>query len=196
MIRYSCGRTGPFSFTLKNENLKMKFRMLMVAAVAAMLVIPAVADDAKKERKKKGSKGARTAAMQMMKQLEVVGLTDEQTTKLKELGATADEAMEALRNEAGLTKELVKKRTDAQKELKGSGKKGKELAAAVNEKAGLTEQQAAAFASLNAARMKFHKEVVGMLTDEQKAKLPEKMMRMMKSGKGKKGKKKKNKDDA
>ena len=61
--------------------------------------------------------------------------------------------------------------------------KGKEMVAAVNAKAGISDEQAKAFAELNAGRMEFQKSVVAMLTDEQKAKLPKQMTR----GGGKKG---------
>ncbi|TWU47291.1 hypothetical protein Poly51_50900 [Rubripirellula tenax] len=164
----------------------MKFKMLGVMILAAVLVVPASADEADGAKKKgKGARGA-SASGQILKQLESVSLTDEQTTKIKELGKAADAAMKTIREESGLTAELMKKRADAQKELKDSGKKGKEMAAAVNEAAGLSEAQSAAFGKLNDARMKFQKEVVGLLTDDQKASLPQQLMRAGKEGKKKK----------
>ncbi|WP_145419764.1 hypothetical protein [Planctomycetes bacterium K23_9] len=156
-----------------------------------------MADDAVKEKKKnaKGNRGASMAG-QLIKQLKPVGLTDEQTKKIKELAKEPTELAKKIREEAGLTPELMKKRTAAMKELKDSGKKGKEMNAAVNEKAGLTETQIAAFTKMNEARTKFQRAAMALLTDEQKAKVPEKMQRMLKGpadrkGKGKgKGKKK------
>ncbi|MGB7347093.1 MAG: hypothetical protein WBD20_22910 [Pirellulaceae bacterium] len=176
----------------------MKFMNIASLALAVLLVSPVMADDAVKEKKKnaKGNRGAASPAMQLIKQLEPVGLTEEQTTKIKELAKASAAADKALREEAGLTPELMKKRAEAQKELKDSGKKGKEMAAAVNEASGATEAQAAAFAKLNESRMKFQRAAMALLTDEQKANVPEKLQRMLKAAGGEKAKGKKKKEAA
>jgi hypothetical protein len=73
--------------------------------------------------------------------------------------------------------------------LRESGKKGKELMQAVYEAAGLSEAQIAAMKSITEKQATFKKEVVALLTDEQKENLPKQLLR---SGKAKgKGKKKK-----
>lgn len=165
----------------------MKFKMFAAALLAAVLVVPASADDAVKE--KKGKRGGASPAAQIMKQLEAVELTDAQKDKIKELGKEAAATMKTITEENNLTPELLKKRQEAMKSLKDSGKKGKEMAEAVNDAAGFTTEQAAAFDKLNAARQAFQKNVVGMLTDEQKENLPQAMKRM--AGQGGKGKGKK-----
>ena len=172
----------------------MKMKTVAALALAAMLVSPVMAEDEAKGKKKKakGNRGNSTA-MQLIKALAPVGLTDEQTTKIKELGKASSEAIAKIRKDSGLTPEVMKKRTEAQKALKESGKKGKELAAAIAEKAGLSEAQIASFKKMNEARMGFQKSVIGMLTDDQKAKLPEKLQRFAKAGQAKKGGKKKKK---
>ncbi len=170
----------------------MKFQMLGAMLFAAILTVPAVADDAD-AGKKKGKKGPQqSSAAQIEKQLESVELTDEQSASIKELGKTADAEMKTIRDEGGLTPEVMKKRMEAMKTLKDSGKKGKEMAEAINEEAGLTADQVAAFEKMNAARMKFQKSVIGLLTDAQKENLPQQLQRSMAAEKQGKGKKKKN----
>jgi Spy/CpxP family protein refolding chaperone len=176
----------------------MNLKTIASFALAALLISPVMAADEAKEKGKKG-KGNRGAspATQLIKALEVVGLTDEQKTKIKEMGKEAGEMTKKLREEGGITNELMKKRSEAQKAVRESGVKGKEMQAAIAEKAGLTEAQVAAFTKLTAARTNFQKAAMALLTDEQKAKVPEKMQRLLKGGNEKgKGKKKKKKDAA
>ena len=87
------------------------------------------------------------------------------------------------------------------KELRASGKKPGEIFAAANEKAGLTEEQTEVLKKSNQMRTKVMKEAVAMLTDDQKAKLPEQVTKMLKRnekgpGKGKGKKRKKDSDKA
>jgi hypothetical protein len=112
---------------------------------------------------------------------------------VKVLGKAFSAKMKAMRDEAGITPELVKKRMEVQKSMKDSGKKGKELMAAVNEAAGYSETQTAALKQINDARVVFHTGVVALLTDEQKENLPERLQKMTKSGKDGDAKKKRRK---
>lgn len=171
----------------------MKSKLFGAAMIAALVAAPAFAQDDTAKKKKKGQAGdQQNVVMQTIKQLEAAKLTDEQVAKIKELGKTANAKLKALRDEAGITTELLKKRADAQKSLKDSGKKGKELQAAINEAAGLTEAQSAAFAKVNEARTAFQKQVIALLTDEQKENLPQALKRAANAKAGKaKGKKKK-----
>ena len=168
----------------------MKSKLFGAAVMAAIMAVPAFAQD-DTATKKKGQRDQQNVAMQTIKQLEEVKLTDEQVAKIKELGKTANAKMKELRDEAGITPALLKKRAEAQKSMKDSDKKGKDLQAAINEAAGFTEAQSAAIAKVNEARTAFQKQVVALLTDEQKEKLPQAMKRAAnaKGGKGK-GKKK------
>lgn len=172
----------------------MKIKSIAVVALAAMIAVPSMADDeAKKEKKGKRTRGGANAAAALIKKLDAVGLTEEQTKKIMELGKASIAATKKIREEAGITPELMKKRATAQKEIReAGGKKGKELIKAINEKAGLTEAQVAAFGKINESRQKLQKDVIALLTDEQKAKLPKQMQRGAKaSGKGKGAAKKK-----
>ena len=170
----------------------MNLKTIGVAILAAVIALPAsAADDDAKKKKGKGKRGQQNVANQLLKQLEEVGLSDEQIAKVKELGKAAAASMKQLRDDAGITAELQKKRTEVQKALRESGKKGKELIAEINKAAGFSEAQAAALAKVNQARTKFQKEVIALLSDEQKAKLPERLQRAAKSNQKGKGKKKK-----
>lgn len=175
----------------------MKMKSIAAVALAALLVAPVMAQDEAKAKNKDKKKGGGSAAMQLIKQLGPVGLTEDQTNKIKEMGKASMEALNKMKEEAGITTEVMKKRAEASKAVKESGKKGKEMAAAIAEKAGLSKEQMEVFGKMNTARQKLQREVVAMLTDEQKAKLPEKMQRLMKAGgkkaSGKKGGAKKKK---
>lgn len=170
----------------------MKFKMFAVVVLGGLLAMPVMAqDDAAKAKEKGKRRGQPNVATQMLKQLSELNLTEEQTAKIKAMGAEAAKEMKAINTEAGLTRELMKKRAAAMKTARESGKKGKEMAAAVNEAAGLTEAQAAGFAKMALVRTKLQKGIVALLTDEQKANLPPAMKRMTSEKKGKgKGKKK------
>ena len=176
----------------------MKFKSIAAIALAAVMVAPALGDDAaKKERKGKKGQQARSASAALLKQLEVVGLTDEQVAKIKKLG----EAVQAAQKDSGITPEIRKKIAETQKSMKDSELKGKERMAAVHKAAGLSEAQIAALTKLSELRTKMNKDVMALLTDEQKEKLPEGLKRMANAGKkgkagAKKGGAKKKKDAA
>ena len=171
----------------------MKLKMFNAVVLAALLAIPTNADDAKPKKKGDRERQGANPAAQLLKQLDSVGLTDQQTAKIKEMGKKFDVQMKTLRDEAGITPELMKKRMEAQKSLKDSDKKGKERAAAINEAAGMTDAQVAAMEKMMAARQKLQQEVVGLLTAEQKENLPPRMTKGPKGqgekGQGEKGKK-------
>jgi hypothetical protein len=180
-------------FPLRNEP-DMNLKLAASALLAALLVVPAIADD-EANGKQKRKRGARNnAATQFLKQLEPVGLTDDQVAKVKELGKAAWAKMKEIRDDAGITAAVTKKRAEAVKSLKDSDKKGKERQAAINKAAGLSDAQVSALAKQNEVRVKFQKEVVALLSDEQKEKLPQRIQRAVKAGA--KGKRKKKKDDA
>jgi Spy/CpxP family protein refolding chaperone len=156
-------------------------KLFLMAVVSAMMVLPSAAEDEKK-KKRQGNRGNNRVVAQFMKQLEPAKLTDEQIAKVKELGKEAMTAMTALRKEVELTPELQKKRAEVMKSMKDSELKGKERAAAINKEAGLSEKQAAALVKVNETRLAFQRKIYGMLSDEQKAALPEKMQKLMKAG--------------
>ncbi len=172
----------------------MKSKLCALALIAAILAPASFAqEDAATAKKGKGKgKAAQGVATQLLKQLEPAALTDEQTAKIKELGKKAADEIKKIETEAELTPEILKKRREAMASMKDSDKKGKERTKAVDAAAGLTEVQSAAFVKTNAVRSKLKAEAVKLLSDEQKAKLPEEFLATLdgdKAGAGKGGKK-------
>ncbi len=168
-------------------------KMIGACTLAAIMLAPALGDDDATPKKKKGRQGqaGQNVAALITKQLEPVGLTDDQVAKIKELGKKAGEEMKAIQAAAGITPALMKKRAEVQKSMKDSDKKGKELVAAVNEAAGFTAAHAEGLQKANAVKMKFQKSVIALLSDEQKAKLPKQLQRAASAGQKGKGAKKK-----
>lgn len=182
----------PFVIFQKEYSMNTKVLGLAFALLFSTVV---VADDAPAKKKKRDGAGRKSAAANVLKQLKDVGLTDEQKTKIQALAKKSRAEMLAAREEAGITPELMKKRYAAMKELRESGKKPGEIFAAVNKQLDLNEAQVKALKQANTARTNLLKSAVALLTDEQKAKLPERLLKSTgKRGKGKgkgKGKKKK-----
>ncbi|MEM8667978.1 MAG: hypothetical protein AAGG48_10705 [Planctomycetota bacterium] len=167
----------------------MNHKLLLLALLSCLITVPAAAqDDTKKRQGKRGD--GRGLAAQFLKQLEPAKLTDEQTAKVKEMGAEAYKKMASYRELAEITPELMKKRAAAVKAMKDSDKKGKERVALINKEAGLNEAQATAYQNINKARMDFQRKALALLSDEQKAALPEKLKKNLQRGqKGKDAKK-------
>ncbi|MCA9138536.1 MAG: hypothetical protein KDB00_17315 [Planctomycetales bacterium] len=162
-------------------------KTMLGLAFALLCTTVVVAQDAPDKKKKSADGAGRpNAAATILKQLKDAELTDEQTAKIQELAKKSMAEMRAIRKEAGITPEIMKKRTEAQKELKDSGKKPAEMFAAVNEKAGLNEAQIAAIKKTDASRAALLKDAVALLSDEQKAKLPKRVTQAGKQGDAKK----------
>ena len=177
----------------------MKITSALVSLSLALLIsLTAIADDGLKPAKKwaKGRSKVNPVVRRLMGPFKAVEMTDEQkeivTAKAKSTAAEIAEEQE----EHGLTRELMKLRAEATKSLKDSPLKGKEKQAAINEAAGMNEEQSEGMREVMEMTKSFQKEVFGMLTDEQKASLPERMQKQMgQKGKGKGGKKNKKSDD-
>lgn len=144
-------------------------RTWLLLVLAFVVAAPLSAAETKKRDSRKYS-----LATSVLKKLEKAGLTDEQKSKIKELAAKVTEKTAALRQKAVSTPEQNKARAEAVKKAKAEGKTGKELVAAVNAAVKLTSEQEAARKAVQQAYTGLKKEIVGMLTDEQKAKLPRK----------------------
>ncbi|MCS7468901.1 hypothetical protein NZK35_19790 [Stieleria sp. ICT_E10.1] len=183
---------------MKKSALK---KTLLGLACVLVLSTAAIAEDAPEKKRKNNTAARKAPAANVLNQLKDVGLTDEQKTEIQAMAKkTAAETQAALK-EAGITPEIMKKRVAAQKELRESGKKPAEISAAINEKLGLTKDQIAGLKKSNAMRASLLKNAVALLTEDQKAKLPERLVKMTSrgddaKGKGKgKGKKKKAEDN-
>ncbi len=169
----------------------MSLKWFVAAALSAVMIGPVSADDTKGAKKDRKKQQRSAMATQLIKRLQEVKLTDDQVAKIKELGKVAGVKSKEIREQAGITQEIIKKRAEAQKSLKDSGKKGKQLQAAINEQAELTEQQAKAMNELAELRSKLQQDAIALLTDDQKQILPKRLQRAAKNS----VKKKKNKAD-
>lgn len=117
-----------------------------------------------------------------LKKLQKADLTAEQVTKIKELVTKFAEKAAPLYQKSAYTPEQKKAYAEAIKKAKAEGKIGKELSAAYKSAVKLTAGQTAARKQVQDAYSAMMKEIVGMLTDEQKAKLPKKSSRSKKTG--------------
>ncbi len=174
----------------------MKITSAVASLSLALLIgVVALADDGLKPAKKGQGKaqGKQSPVVRrLMMPFKDVTMQEEQKTqvmaKAKESAAKIEEISEA----HGITAEVMKARAEATKSMKDSELKGKERQAAVNEKAGLTAQQTEGMEEVMTATQSFQKEVFAMLTDDQKASVPERLAKQLGAkgkGGGKKGKK-------
>ncbi len=93
----------------------MKSKLFSAALMAAVLAVPASAQDDAATKKKGARRGQASVGMQVIKQLEEAKLTDEQVAKIKELAKATDAKMKTIRQEAGITPALTKKRLECRR---------------------------------------------------------------------------------
>ena len=131
-------------------------------------------------------RGNRGVAAQINKRLAKAELTDEQKAKIKELVAAHAPKIQEAQKKIGLSADARKARAAASKKAREEGKKGQELAAAVDAASPLTEDQKAAMKAANEARNALMAAIAEVLTDDQKKKAG--LARQKKGGKKKKKK--------
>ncbi len=148
----------------------MKNFVFNTALLFAVLIANNAMSQQKANKKNQGDPSARMVAT-LMKGLEPAELTAEQKKEIEELYTKAAKEVAAKRKEAEMPANLTKKRADAAKEAKESGLKGKKLQAAIDEKLGLTKEQAACWTSTTEMLAKAKLSVGKLLTAEQIAKV-------------------------
>ena len=173
----------------------LKIRLMSYVALMMCFASVAVAqDDAKKGNDNKKARAAGSANSFIMKAFKSVEMTDEQKKKAQAILAKYDGEMKDARKAVSsvLSKEENKAKNDARKKAAKAGLKGKEMTDAVEKAMGLSEEKMAKYVEAlkkpAAVTKKVKDEIMALLTDEQKAKMP-----TPKKGKGKtkgKGKKK------
>lgn len=157
------------------------WKCLLSLGLVLLMVAPVVArDDAKAKRPKAAAKKVREQpAVQLPKD---ITLTDEQKTKVAEIEKEFGPKMKELREKLDkiMTEEQKKARQEVLKEAREKGKdgkKGKELAEAVKNAMKLSEEQQKQYDETDkqilALRQQILEKVKPILTDEQKAKLPQ-----------------------
>ncbi len=153
------------------------WKCLLSLSLAAFLLFPVLAEDAKPKRNKPNARKEQPA-VQLPKD---IILTDEQKTKVVELEKEYAPKMKELREKFDkvLTEEQKKARQEVMKEHREKGKEGKkrkELAQSIKDAMKLTEEQQKSYdeadKKVTALRLEILEKVKPLLTDEQKAKLP------------------------
>ena len=141
----------------------------------------------------KGKKGNASPEQQMidqfMKQLEKAELTEEQSTKIKELWTKVAKEVTKTRTEGGITAEMMKKRAEATKEAREAGKKQKEVQEAVDKAMALSDEQKKMMLETEAQLSKVRLEIGKLLQPEQIEKLPPQLKENLMEKEGKKKKK-------
>lgn len=165
----------------------LKIRLMSYVALMMCFASVAVAqDDAKKGNDNKKARAAGSANSFIMKAFKSVEMTDEQKKKAQAILAKYDGEMKDARKAVSsvLSKEENKAKNDARKEAVKAGLKGKEMTDAVEKAMGLSEEKMAKYVEAlkkpAAVTKKVKDEIMALLTDEQKAKMP-----TPKKGKGK-----------
>ena len=153
------------------------WKCLLSLSLAAFLVSPVMAQDAKAKKAKPNARKEQPAVV-LPKE---ITLTDEQKTKVAELEKEYAPKMKELREKLDkvMTEEQKKARLDLIKQAleKGKqGRKGKKLQQAIKDAMKLSEEQQKNYdetdKKLVALRQEILEKVKPLLTDEQKEKLP------------------------
>lgn len=169
------------------------WKCLLSLGLAAFLISPAFAEDAKPKKNRPVAARKEQPAVQLPKE---IVLTDEQKTKvaeiekeyapkMKELRETLDKVMTEEQKQARLN--VMKEAREKAKDRK-EAKRGKELQQAIKDAMKLSEEQQKKYDETDkqivALRQEILEKVKPILTDEQKEKLPKRPER--KPGKNKK----------
>jgi len=163
-------------------------KSLVLLGLAVAVALPLSAQDAAKKKKKKQGKGAAAAFANIVKRLETdLDLTDEQSAKIKELQSVHGKKLAAANETIGGKRRDI---AAAMKKAKADGLKGKAAAKAAEESVNLTDEEKAALAEFRKITGDFQREVLALLTPEQREKSGLKI-----ADAKKKGGKKKNKDN-
>jgi len=169
-------------------------RVLLTLSMAALLASPLMAADEKGKKKKKG-KRKRPAVTIPTRLPKSIVLSDEQKTKLKALQSEFAGKFTDLRTKTAgvLTPEQRKARSQAFQEARKAGKKRRELAAAADAAAKITDEQKAKIDEIRKEQrtltQAFQAKLREILTAEQKDQLKEAAKKRKAAG-GKKKKKK------
>ena len=156
----------------------MNARTLMTLLLALLVAAPLLAGDKEKEKKetKKGPKQpakALSLADRSIKQLAKAELTDDQIAAIKGLSDKYTPRVEEARKKLAsiLTDEQKQQRREAFAAAKKAGKKPDEVVTALKLTPEQQEAQQAAQKEMKEAFGAYNKEVMALLTDEQRAKI-------------------------
>lgn len=168
----------------------MKKILLVLMVLSLLTLSPWTAQAQEKGKgKKRNASPEQQMIDQFMKQLEKAELTEEQSTKIKELWTKVAKEVTKTRTEGGITAEILKKRAEATKEAREAGKKQKEVQEAVDKAMSLSDSQKKVMQETEAQLSKVRIEIGKLLKPEQIEKLPPQLKDNLKEKEGKKKKK-------
>ncbi len=146
------------------------FRGLLTLAVAAALTTGALADDAKKDKKQRGQR--RAAAGQAFRLPKGIELSEDQKGQVAELRKEYGKKIQEVTKKIGMTPDQRKAMVEARKAAMADGKKGPAAMEASLAAANLSDDQKAAWGERQELMKEIREKLHGLLTAEQKAKLP------------------------
>jgi hypothetical protein len=150
------------------------FRTLVAAlSIGVALSGPAFSQGTKAPGGRAAADPAKGMIDVFTKNLGPASLTQEQSAKIDEIFGKAVREVVAARKEAGLTPKMLRDRQQARKKASDEGKKGKELAAAVDAAVPMTEAQKKTLEETELKLAKVRYEFGKLLSADQIAKLPE-----------------------
>lgn len=166
-------------------------KMLFALMVLSLLTLsPWTVQAQEKGKRKKGNASPEQQMIdQFMKQLEKAEMTEDQSTKIKELWTKIAKEVTKTRTEGGITSEILKKRADATKEAREAGKKQKEVQEAVDKALALSDAQKKVMQETEAQLSKVRIEIGKLLKPEQIEKLSPQTKDILKEKEGRKKKK-------
>jgi Spy/CpxP family protein refolding chaperone len=144
--------------------MKHLVKLLLSMSLAVLIATPLLAAD--QERKGKGPRKKPDPGAQILQRLEKAELTEEQVTKIKEIAAANAEKLAAARPK--LSDEQRKARMEIIKKAKADGKSREEVMKLLKDSVKLTPEQEKAMEAANEARRAMFREVMDLLTPEQK----------------------------
>ena len=148
--------------------------VLATLSLAVILTVPSFAQEKAKGKKKRGRQPQAIGALN--KSLQKASLTEEQQTKIKAVFAKYAAKLKEVNQERTqlIGADTLKKMNAARKKAQQDGKKGKALQEAALSAAGLTGEKLEQFNAIrkknSSVTLELKKEVVALLTDEQKQK--------------------------
>lgn len=140
-------------------------RTLTLIVLALAVAAPLEAAE-KKNKKQAGNQGDPSA--RILKRLEKAELSEEQTAKIKELGAEYAPKLAEAQEKLGLTREQKRARRQALQENRAEGIEGKKAMKAAVAAMNLTDEQQEAMTELRKLQHQFSHAAFAVLSDEQR----------------------------
>jgi len=151
--------------------MKRTLKTLVLVTLIALIAAPLAAQEEAKKKAKRVPKERGGSEAQIVKMLEQIDLSAEQTKKVREILATYRPRLERVAAAIKITPEQRRAAAEARKAAAAAGKKGKELQEEVQAAMKLSDDQVSARKKQQEVMQALRKEITGVLTPEQQEKL-------------------------